>query len=258
MTAMLLGLLFGIQHATDPDHVIAVATIVSRTRRFGSGALLGAFWGVGHTATVATVGVAIIVLDLTVSTTLGVSLELAVAAMLMLLGVLRIVSVFRDTDAVPLEHLTAPHPHHGAGLHTHPHNHDDVVHRHPHVHPPARLLRALRTVGPAQALQSVLVGLVHGLAGSAAVALLVLSTIRSAAAAVGYLLLFGMGTILGMTVITALLSAPFTVRGPAFARWRRALALGTGLMSLGFGVYLALHIGFVSGLFLNHPVWDPR
>ena len=78
-----------------------------------------------------------------------------------------------------------------------------------------------------------------------------LSTVRSPYAAVAYLLVFGLGTIAGMTVITALLSVPFAARLPVLSRFRCALALGTGLLSLGFGLYLAVHIGFVDGLLLG-------
>jgi len=120
-----------------------------------------------------------------------------------------------------------------------------------------RLQRALQTVGPAQALRSALVGLVHGLAGSAAVALLVLSTMRSAAGAIGYLLLFGGGTILGMTAITGLLSLPFTIGGPRMARSRPVLAFATGALSLAFGLYLAFQIGFANGL-LGRVAATPR
>ena len=251
LPALLLGLLFGIQHATDPDHVIAVATIVARTRRFGAGALVGAFWAVGHTVTVTVVGIAIIVFGVTVTPRAGLSLELAVALMLVALGVARIAWVFRDSDPVPVRHLTEPHGDETRpALHSHAHAHDAAVHRHPHAHPPARLLRALQTVGPAQALRSALVGLVHGLAGSAAVALLVLSTIRGTAGAIGYLILFGLGTILGMTAITGLLSLPFTIGAARMDRWRRGLALATGALSLGFGLYMVFEIGFVDGLFL--------
>ena len=248
--ALLLGLLFGIQHATDADHVIAVATIVARTRRFSAGALVGAFWGIGHTVTVAVVGILIVVYHVALPPGVALCLELAAAAMLIWIGALRIVSAFRDADPVPVAHLSEPHAH-GAdrpSLHSHSHAHGAVVHRHPHVHPPARLVRALQTVGPAQALRSALVGLVHGLAGSAAVALLVLSTMGSTAGAIGYLLLFGGGTILGMTAITALLSLPFTIRVPRMERGRQTLALATGVLSLAFGLYLVFQIGFANGL----------
>jgi len=238
-SVMLLGLLFGVQHATDPDHVVAVATIVARTRRFGAGALVGAFWGVGHTVTVTAVGLAIVVFNLALTPRVALSLEMLVAIMLIALGVARIGWVFRDSDAVPVAHLGEPHAHgDGPALHSHAHAHPDGVHRHPHAHPPRRLLRALQTVGPGQALRSALVGLVHGLAGSAAVALLVLSTIQGTRQAIAYLLVFGAGTILGMTAITGVLSLPFTIRAPRLERSRRALTLATGALSLGFGLYM--------------------
>ncbi len=259
LPVVLLGLLFGIQHATDPDHVVAVATIVSRTRRFGAGALIGAFWGLGHTATISAVGVAIIFFNLTITPAAGLTMELAVALMLMALGAARIAWVFRGADAVPVSHLTEPHPHaHRETFHSHVHAHEGNLHRHPHVHPEGRLLRALQAVGPAQALRSLCVGVVHGLAGSAAVALLVLATIRSAWGALAYLLLFGVGTLAGMTAITALLSVPFVARVPLLLRWRRGFALGTGVLSLAFGLYLAIQVGFADGLFLGRPVWSPR
>ena len=248
LPVLLLGLLFGIQHATDADHVIAVATIVSRTRRFAAGVLVGAFWGLGHTLTVTAVGVVLLTFDVAMAPRVAQSLDLVVAVMLIVLGVLRIVWVFRDTDPVPLAHLAEPHNHAaGPAFHSHIHTHGGSSHRHPHAHPPARLLRALQTVGPAQALRSALVGLVHGLAGSAAVALLVLSTIRGTAAALGYLVLFGIGTILGMTAITGLLSLPFTVRAPGMRRGQRALALTTGAASVAFGLYLIFQVGIGDG-----------
>jgi len=153
--AIALGFVFGLQHATDADHVVAVASIVSRTGRFASGALVGAFWGLGHTVTIAAAGMAIVLFNVTVTPRAGLSMELAVAFMLMALGVARIVRLMRDRD----ERL---------GQRADGHGHDA----------PGFWL-VLRTLGPAQAARSTLTGLVHGLAGSAAVALLVLSTVRS-------------------------------------------------------------------------------
>lgn len=225
--AIALGFVFGLQHATDADHVVAVASIVSRTGRFASGALVGACWGIGHTVTIAAVGMAIVLFNVTVTPRAGLSLELAVAFMLMALGVARIVRLMRDRDEAPAQ----------------------AVDMHWHAAPGFRLM--LRALGPGQAARSILTGLVHGLAGSAAIALLVLSTVRSPYATVIYLLVFGVGTIAGMTAITALLSVPFAARLPILFRLRRALALGTGLLSLGFGLYLAVHIGFVDGLLLG-------
>jgi len=210
-------------------------------------------------ATIAAVGSALIVFKVAITPAVGLSLEFAVAVMLMALGTVRFASALRESDAVPLAHLGEPHPHAGEpAFHSHPHTHGDTVHRHPHVHPSPALARALQTVGAAQALRSVGVGLVHGLAGSAAVALLVLSTVGSPEGAVAYLILFGVGTIVGMTAITAVLAVPFAVSGRWLAGGRRALAMGTGLLSLGLGLYLAFQIGFGDGLFLGAPVWIPR
>ena len=220
--AIALGFVFGLQHATDADHVVAVASIVSRTGRFASGALVGAFWGIGHTLTIAAAGAAIIVWNVTVTPRAGLAMELCVALMLMALGATRIAKLLRHREEA------GGRLRDGAGFR-----------------------QVLRTLGPAQAARSTLTGLVHGLAGSAAVALLVLSTVRSPIAGVVYLLVFGLGTIAGMTVITALLSVPFAAPLPALHRVRRTLALGTGLLSLGFGLYLAVHIGFVDGLLLG-------
>jgi high-affinity nickel-transport protein len=179
--------------------------------------------------------------------------------MLVTFGAVRIASASRGAGDIAADHLAAQHSHDGRpAFHSHSHAHGDVVHRHPHVHPSAWLLAALRAVGRAQAARSVLVGGVHGLAGSAAVALLALATITDPYLAVGYLIVFGVGTIVGMTVITALLALPFTAGTLPLLRWQRKLTLGTGLLSLGFGLYLAVQIGFVDGLFLGHAVWFPR
>lgn len=244
-----LGLLLGIQHATDPDHVVAVATIVSREPRFRSGALIGVFWSLGHTLTLTVVGGALILLNLTVPSALARSLELAVAGMLVGLGALRLFWTFRGVVHIHPEHLKTRHEHgHGDAFHSHVHAHDGLTHRHPHLHPSTRLLAVLRAVGARQAWSSVAVGIIHGLAGSATLALLVLSTIQNPVWALAYLGVFGAGTIFGMMVITAALSVPFAVSARRFARVNRALSIGTGLVSLGLGVFLFYQIGFVEGL----------
>jgi high-affinity nickel-transport protein len=250
LSVILLGLLLGLQHATDPDHVAAVATIVSRRPRFSSGALIGAFWGFGHTLTIVGVGGAIILLNLTIGHTVALSLELAVAVMLVLLGSLRLVWTFKGRDHVHPEHLEAAHDHApGPAFHRHTHTHDGIAHTHPHLHPSRRMLEALQSVGVAQALRSVGIGIVHGLAGSAAVALLVLSTIRNPYWAAAYLLVFGAGTILGMMAITAAMTVPFALTARRFVWLNRALAFGTGAVSLSLGAFLIYEIGFVERLF---------
>lgn len=244
-----LGLLLGIQHATDPDHVVAVATIVSREPRFRAGALIGVLWGLGHTVTLTVVGGAIILLNFTVPPTVGLSLELAVAVMLVGLGVLRLSWTFRGVAHTDVEHLLAGHDHgHRDVLHSHIHTHDGATHRHPHLHPSEGLLAALKNVGAGQAFRSVAIGVVHGLAGSATLALLVVATIKNSFWALAYLGIFGAGTIVGMMGITAALTVPFAISAHRFTRANRALSLGTGLVSLGLGVFLVYQIGFVEGL----------
>ena len=244
ISVILLGLLLGIQHATDPDHVVAVATIVSRRPRFFAGVLIGALWGVGHTVTIMGVGGAIILLNLTISHAVGLSLELVVAAMLIVLGSVRLVWTFRGHADVQPGHAHASHDHDTReAFHRHAHTHDGITHTHLHLHASRRLLEALQAVGFRQGLRSVGIGVVHGLAGSAAVSLLVLSTIKNPYWAAAYLLVFGTGTILGMMAITALMVLPFALTAMRFVRLNRVLGFGTGAVSLGFGLFLIYQIG---------------
>ena len=245
ISVVLLGLFLGIQHATDADHVLAVATIVSRKPGVLSGAVIGALWGVGHTLTIVLVGGAIILGNLTVTPSIGRSLELTVAVMLIALGGWRLVWTLRERKRVYPDHVLAEHAHgHHEVFHSHAHAHGAATHRHPHLHPSRRLLTIVQDVGLAQSLRSISVGLVHGLAGSAAVALLVLSTIKNPYWAALYLLVFGAGTILGMMGVTAVLTVPFALSARRFAGLHRALAAGTGAVSLCLGVFLIYQLSF--------------
>jgi hypothetical protein len=240
VSAALLGFVLGLQHATDPDHLVAVATIVTRERRFADGALIGTLWGLGHTLTLGAAGAAIIALGLTPGPTVGAGLELVVAAMLIALGVWRLRDAARGLDAAPAEHLTADHDHGGVeAVHSHSHLHGGGAHRHPHVHPSRRLLAAWRD--GRLPLRALVVGAVHGMAGSAAVSLLVLATLRSVAGAVLYLVVFGLGTIVGMTALTAAMAYPVSL-ALRIHRARRVLAVGAGVGSIGFGIAYAIHV----------------
>ena len=239
LSAVLLGFVLGLQHATDADHLVAVGTILTRERRFLDGAAVGALWGIGHLLTLTVAGMVIIGLGLSLAPPVATGLEFAVAAMLVSLGVLRLRDVARGYDAVAPEHLVADHTHgHLEALHSHPHLHGGSVHQHPHVHPSRRLLGALST-GRGSRRRALLVGAVHGMAGSAAVSLLVLATLDSAWAAAGYLAVFGLGTIIGMTSLTAALAFPVTIACRA-DRARRVLAIGAGVGSIVFGVFYGL------------------
>jgi high-affinity nickel-transport protein len=266
---LFLGFLLGMRHATDADHVIAIATIVSRERSMVGSAVIGAAWGVGHTITVTTVGAAIIVFGVVIPPRLGLSMEFAVGIMLILLGIFTLTGVGR---AVGVTHSHAGAPGEQAlNLHDHLHAHGDYVHRHPHGHAPgahghaeehtplARLDRWLGRLTFYEWLRPFAVGLVHGLAGSAAIALMVLSIIREPVAALGYLLLFGLGTVVGMMLITLILSAPFAFTAGSLPKFNWRLRVASGLVSFVFGVVLIYGIGFTEGgLFSDAPTWQPR
>jgi high-affinity nickel-transport protein len=232
-------------------------------------ALIGAAWGVGHTVTVMAVGAAIIVFGVVIPPRLGMSMEFAVGIMLVLLGVLTLTGMGRTGGAahapagVPgvrgrdvRDHLHA----HGDYLHRHLHGHGPGAHGHADGHTPlARLDRGLGRIAFYGWLRPFVVGLVHGLAGSAAVALMILSIIREPVAALGYLLLFGLGTIVGMMLITLLLSAPFTFTAVNLPKFNWRLRVTSGLVSFAFGAVLIYGIGFAEGgLFTDAPIWEPR
>ena len=237
LPVLALGFLLGMRHATDADHVVAIGAIVTRERSLRSAAQLGAVWGVGHTLTILLVGGAIIVLGLVIPPRLGLVFELTVAAMLIVLGGLNLRRGARGARA------THTHPH------VHPHVHEGVAER--------LLDRGLGAMGGVSALRPLLIGIVHGLAGSAAVALLVLGTLRDPRWAAAYLLVFGGGTVVGMTVITVALALPLAAAARRFAGVNRYLAVSAGLLSVAFGLFLVYQIGFVDGLFTAHPHWTP-
>lgn len=242
-----LGFFLGMRHATDPDHVIAISTIVARQRNARGAALIGAVWGVGHTLTILVVGGGIILLGWVIPARVGLSMELSVGLMLIVLGIMNLTGVLgRITEPVTHSH---PHPH-GDYVHTHAHGHDPEAHPHaPEQTPVGWLDRHFGALGLYQLLRPLVVGIVHGLAGSAAVALLVLTTIRDPGWAVLYLLVFGLGTIVGMMLITSVIAVPIAYTGARFSRLNWGLRVASGLISLGFGLFLAYQIGIVDGLF---------
>jgi hypothetical protein len=255
-----LGFLLGARHATDPDHVIAITTIVAKQRGIAKAGLIGALWGLGHTFTIFVVGTIIILFQVTIPPRVGLSMEFAVAAMLILLGVLNLTGILRWLQekfapssqvprpaSVPSDGMTDPQ---GGGSEAQP--------RAKSVAPKLWPNRVPQGLGLYNVLRPLVIGIVHGLAGSAAVALLVMTTISDPWWAVTYLLLFGLGTVAGMMLITAMIAVPFAFSMSKFAGWNRGMAVASGLLSLGFGLFLSYQIGFVDGLFTSHPEWTPR
>jgi nickel/cobalt exporter len=240
-----LGLFLGMRHSTDPDHVVAVSTIVTRERSVRQGALIGMLWGVGHTLTIFVVGSAIILFGLAIPPRVGLSMEFSVALMLILLGVLNLTGALRwlNDRFAPMKR--------------------DAVEKSEDspraVSPPdGSLKRWLRQHGLYQLLRPLVIGLVHGLAGSAAVALLVLATIRSPLWAIAYLLVFGIGTIIGMMLMTTAIAVPLVYSGKKFEKATSYLSTASGIVSMAFGFFLVYQIGFVDGLFKSTVHWTPQ
>ena len=212
VSVTVLGFLLGMRHATDPDHVVAVTTIVTQQRSLARAARIGVLWGVGHTATIILVGGAIIVAKVQLSAIpprVGLALEFVVALMLIVLGLVTLAGSERrvaDSTARPLT-----------------------------------------------------VGFIHGLAGSAAVTTLPqVALIPSPLWALAYLAVFGIGTIVGMLLITASIAAPSLLAVRRFSGLNRTLRIASGVASIAFGLFLVHRIGFVDGLFTSAPSWTPQ
>ncbi|MGD1022792.1 MAG: hypothetical protein ABR880_08410 [Candidatus Sulfotelmatobacter sp.] len=257
-TVVLLGLFLGMRHSTDADHVVAVSTIVSRQGSVRSSATIGLLWGLGHTLTIFFVGSAIIIFGVVIPPRLGLSMEFCVALMLILLGVLNLTGMMSwvtDRLTPAKRELAASSQLQDSSRHTEPTGRKE-----------AKVFARVQFVihstvgrfGLYQTMRPLVVGLVHGLAGSAAVALLVLSTIKSPLWSTAYLLVFGFGTMVGMMLMTAAISVPVIYAGNKFFKMTRHLTFLSGLASVAFGMFLVYQIGFVHGLFTAHVNWIPQ
>ena len=238
-----LGLIFGLKHATEVDHVVAVSTIVSEHRNVLRSALVGGLWGVGHTVSLVVVGVLVLVFRVAIPPGVAVWLEFCVALMIIVLGALAVVRVLRKR----------------ADVHLHRHSHDGQSHVHIHFHEhgtehdtkpvsrpkPASHSHAISQVG----FKPLLVGAMHGLAGSAALTLLVLTQIRSVSLGLLYLALFGVGSTLGMLLMSGLIGLPFALSARRLSSFNYVLQTAAGCLSIAFGLWYAYETGFASGLF---------
>jgi ABC-type nickel/cobalt efflux system permease component RcnA len=261
LSIIALGFFLGMRHATDPDHVIAVTTIVSRQQSIRHAALIGILWGVGHTITILAVGSAIILFGIVIPPRLGLSMELSVGLMLIFLGILNLSGIMRWI-AETFTPKSQQHTHSrtiGNSAFSHSHSGPLEKHNRTDADPQERWMdRTFGRLGIYQVVRPLAVGLVHGLAGSAAVALLVLTTIRVPSLAVLYLLVFGIGTIAGMMLITTAIAVPFKYSKKRFAHLNHSLGVVSGIISVAFGVFIVYEMGYVNGLFRHTPNWVPR
>ena len=255
--ALGLGFVLGLQHALDPDHMVAVSTIVSEQKSVARSSLVGTFWGLGHTASLLAVGLVVIISRQAIPPRLAEWMELAVAFMLVFLGVRTLRKARREWRIHIHTHEHDGHRH----MHLHAHRreaaHADAVHPdavHPdteHSHVDAQLHQHQHHHEAFQfGWRPFLVGTVHGLAGSGALMLLVLGTIRSALGQVAYIATFGVGSIGGMLIMSALISLPFVLTAARFQHANRFIQVTAGVVSTVFGAFLVWEHGFAGHLLL--------
>tara|TARA_A100001037_G_scaffold107891_2_gene98160 strand:+ start:3371 stop:4114 length:744 start_codon:yes stop_codon:yes gene_type:complete len=233
LAAILLGFLLGLKHATDADHVIAISTVVKEYKNAFKGLWVGISWGLGHTAPLIILGFIILISkDSVMDFYEGIAhyFELGVAVMLILLGLQVYWNLRRST------------------LHVHDHAHDGSSHLHIHgTHESSdpediEENHSIFSFGkPTFRIKSFVIGMIHGLAGSAAVMLALLLTIDSTIVGLTYLILFGVGTILSMSIITIALSVPFAL-STNHQRLNTGVSLIAGSGSVLFGLYLMYSI----------------
>jgi hypothetical protein len=225
ISILFLGFLTGLQHVLEADHLAAVASLATRSRGLAQAARQGVAWGLGHTLTLLVFGGAMLLMDQLVPEQLAAVLEMAAGIMLVVLGTGVLRKLWRERV-----HLHAHQ--HGPVAHCHAHSHLPGIphtadpHRHGH---PARL--------PARAL---LVGMVHGLAGSAALILLALQTVHDAWLGLLYILIFGAGSIAGMALLTAAISLPLGWSAHSLTWAHNGLKASVGLLTFGIGLHITL------------------
>ena len=223
-TALFFGFALGVKHALDADHIVAVTTIVSRTSSFLRSLVVGLSWGIGHTFTLFLAGILVLVFKMAIPEKVFLSMEFLVGVFLVALG-------------IPLiKQLIVEKPH------IHLHNHDDKSHIHPHSHEETDKHEHRHMRRP------LLLGMVHGMAGSGAVLLLVLSTMPTVGQGLLYILLFGIGTILGMVLFSGLIGLPFRIAGSRSYQLQLWLKGGAGGLSVFLGAAIMWQVAS-SGLF---------
>ena len=232
MSMLAVGLVFGLKHAIEADHLAAISAIVSERKSLLSSSLVGGLWGIGHTIALLIAGVVVLLLRVEIGERTAQALEFCVALMLIALGANALRKLVR-----------------GGKIHFHAHQHRSRAHTHPHIHEGEPETDADTHHGTSLNARPLLVGMLHGLAGSAALMLLVLSTVSSRLAGLGYIVVFGVGSIGGMLVMSAVVSLPIQMTAAHFKRTNRVVRMLAAIFSLGLGLFMAYRIGFPHGLF---------
>ncbi|WP_227939602.1 urease accessory protein UreH domain-containing protein [Alkalihalobacillus deserti] len=215
LSILALGFVLGIKHAVEPDHVIAVSTIASQSKKLWRSSLSGVFWGIGHTATLFIFGIIVILMKGDIPDNWAMSLEFLVGIMLVYLGITSILS-FKNI------HL---HKHEQVQKNSAGHRHKKVTY-----------------------IKSMIIGFVHGLAGSAAMILLTMSSVNNVWEGATYILIFGVGTVIGMLFFTTILGIPFVFSAKK-RKVNKTFIQITGVTSTIFGIYYMYNLGITEGLF---------
>jgi ABC-type nickel/cobalt efflux system permease component RcnA len=216
-----LGFLIGLKHATEADHLAAVSTIVSERESLFSSAIVGGLWGLGHTLSLIVAGIFVLLLDFRISENTERWLEFSVGVMLTLLGL----NVLRKLI-------------NGGKVHFHVHDHDGTDHKHvhPHVHEsPKTHSHAVAHEHKKASPRALLIGMVHGMAGSAALMIVLIPTIDSKLVGLLYIVVFGLGSIGGMMIMSFIVGLPFHITKTRSAVLFRGLQMVAGFASLVVG-----------------------
>ena len=226
-----VGLLFGLKHATEVDHIVAVSTIVSQHKSIRRSMLVGALWGAGHTAALLMTGAIVLSMRVAIPESVSDWLEFAVALMIIGLGSSALWGALRNRRDV----------------HVHQHTHDGVSHVHVHFHDGATQHDHAATVHSHAVsrigLKPIIVGTVHGLAGSGALTLLVMTQIRSGWIGFLYLAIFGLGSIVGMLLMSGLIGLPFLLTSGSLNRFHRRVQVTAAILSICFGFWYGYQTG---------------
>ena len=229
-----LGIAIGLQHAFEPDHVAAVSTLVSKSKRGSQtfkqivkegtfkSSILGAFWGAGHTTSLVVMGLLMFVLAINIPANVFLGLEFVVGIMLVYLAF----TTFSNKKLFPIKHMH-PHAHENGTVHIHPHEHNGE-HKHSH--------------------KSYLIGCIHGLAGSGALVVLTASTLGNIETVLSFILIFGVGSVLGMILVSNLIGLPFAFTNKIGSA-NKILRYVAGGASLLIGANIVYEIGIVENLF---------
>jgi sulfite exporter TauE/SafE len=235
LTLLGMGFILGLKHALDADHIAAVTTIVSRQKSISVSSRIGMFWGIGHTVALLASGVLLLSIDRAIPEDIGAAIEFAVAVVLIAIGV----NVLRNLFT-------------GGRIHFHPHRHGNYVHVHPHVHRDStdHHSPAGHPVEPGKSgWASFFLGMLHGLAGSGTLMLLVVATIPDFWDGLLYIAVFGVGSIGGMLTMSMLVSIPFVFTQGRFQHANTVVCVLAGAASIVVGITMGVEIGTSAGFF---------